>query len=122
MASVVIIGGELAIADGAALALRQSGHDVETACTASALAALVTRRPGVVVLLKPMSLPDGLMALEALRRRAGLLDLAGIVVSTSPTADQVARGGWVRRWQLVDAAACCPEALAVAVEDLTRVR
>jgi CheY-like chemotaxis protein len=121
MAHVVVIGDELAIADRAAVALRRSGHEVELASTASAVAALASRRPGVVVLLKPMSLPDGLMALIALRSLAGMADLAGILVSTPPAPDQVARGGRCGdNWRVIDAASYCPTALPAAVEALTQ--
>jgi CheY-like chemotaxis protein len=121
MASVMIIGDGLGVgADGAVAALRQSGHEVVTVGTALAVAALTVRRPEVVVLHGPMSLPDGLMALDALRSRAGLANLAAILVSTEPTPEQVARGGRCGAWRMIDRADYCPGTLAAAVDDLMR--
>ena len=116
----IIVDGLAAAADGAVAALRQSGHDVATVGTALAIAALMTRPPDVVVLHGPMSLPDGLMALEVLRARAGLDDLAGVLVSTGPTAEQIARGGRCGAWRVIDRDDYGPGTLVAAVDGLTR--
>jgi CheY-like chemotaxis protein len=123
MAKVTIIVDELAATAEVADALRDAGHEVEVfGAVPAALAGLAARAPDVIVLAGPMSLPDALMSLDVLRSRSGLREVAAILVSDHATPEQIARAGRCGVRCLIDRAHLRADALAAAVEEVTRQR
>jgi CheY-like chemotaxis protein len=123
MARVLIIDDQPEMAARAEAALRQRGHEAARATTAQAVSALAARRADVVVFRAPMSVPDAVMALAALRLRAAVDDdhddgPPAVLVSTAPTAEQVARARRFGVRHVIDGRDYCPHALAAAVGSL----